>query len=205
MEPAIAVAIGNRNLTKASQVLMGIVTGITADAHLHDLELKLLSTWLTANEEVATTWPGSAIAHHLRDIMADGVVTEEERTHFLSELQRIIGADFAETGSVTPEVAGLPFDTSCELEVRDSTLCFTGTFVYGTRAACEKITTAAGGICTSTVSRKVAYLVVGTHISPDWVSTSYGRKIQSAMDLQRQGHPIAILSEQRWLDAMQAL
>ncbi len=205
MEPAIAVAIGNRNLTKASQVLMGIVTGITADAHLHDLELQMLSTWLTANEEVASTWPGSAIARHLQDIMADGVVTEEERAHFLSELQRIIGADFAETGSVTPQVAGLPFDTSCELEVRDSTLCFTGTFVYGTRAACEKITTAAGGICTSTVSRKVAYLVVGTHISPDWVSTSYGRKIQSAMDLQRQGHPIAILSEQRWLDAMRAL
>lgn len=137
--------------------------------------------------------------------MADGVITEDERSHFLRELQRIVGADFAETGSVTPEVAGLPFDMAKTITVRDSTLCFTGTFVYGTRAACEKITLAAGGICSASVSRKVSYLVVGTHISPDWVSTSYGRKIQQAMDLQGDGHPIAIVSEQRWLEAMQSL
>ncbi len=199
---AISRAVDNRLLTRSMQVLTGIVTGVVADGELHDNELQLLNTWISSNPEVATAWPGSAISHHLREVMADGVITADERAHLLDTLQRLVGSDFAETGSVTADIAALPFDDDAPITLNESWVCLTGEFLYGTRNACEKVTEKAGGKPTSSISRKVAYLIVGTHVSPNWVNTSYGTKIMRAMELRDQGHTIAIIREQRWLDAL---
>lgn len=125
-------------LTKACQVLTGIITGILADGQLHDKEILLLSTWLRANAEVTEAWPGSAIARLMHEALADGSISEEERQHLLTELQAIIGNDFCESGAVDAEVSNLPFDPAAHLEP-GMRVCFTGVFVYGTRSACEKL------------------------------------------------------------------
>lgn len=199
---AIESVLANRQLTKSAQVLTGILTGIVADGALHDLEVQMLSTWLTEHAEVTTVWPGSAVARHLQEILADGVITPEERTHFLDTLQRLVGADFSETGSVGTDVAALPFDDATPVDLRDCGVCLTGEFMYGTRAACERVTEKVGGIPLANVSRKVSYLIVGTHVSPAWVNTSYGRKIMKAMELREAGHGIAIIHERRWVEAL---
>lgn len=196
------VALTNRQLTKSMQILTGIITGIVADGTLHDLEIHMLSTWLAEHAEVTGTWPGSAIALQLREALADGAITPMERDHLLETLQRLVGADFAATGAVTPEVAALPFDESSFVDMRDCGVCLTGDFVFGTRRKCESATEAAGGVTYATVSKKVSYLVVGTHISPAWISASYGQKIIKAMEMKRAGHSIAIIHERRWMDAL---
>jgi len=198
---AIAQAVGNRALTRATQVLMGIVTGIVADGQLHESEVLMLNTWLTENADVTTVWPGSAVAQMLRTALADGVITPEERAHMLHELQALAGTDFSETGSSSSNVAGLPYDHDAQVTICGAAICHTGVFLYGTRAACEKLTHKAGGIALPTVTRKATYLVVGTHVSPAWVNTSYGRKIQQAMELKQAGHPIGIIAEEWWLKA----
>lgn len=199
---AMEAVLANRQLIKSAQVLTGIITGIVADGTLHDLEVQMLNTWLTEHAEVTTAWPGSAIARHLQELLADGVITPEERTHFLDTLQSLVGADFSETGSVSTDVAALPFDDATPVELRDCGVCLTGEFVYGTRAACESVTAKVGGITFPNVSRKVSYLIVGTHVSPAWVNTSYGRKIMKAMELREAGHGIAIIHERRWVEAL---
>lgn len=204
-EQAIAKTLANRELTKSSQVLIGIITGIVADGQLHDLEIQMLNTWLAENVAVARVWPGSAIAKQIREALADGFISPEERSNLLESLAQLVGSDFSETGSTTTNIPGLPFEKEAPIEIRGSGLCLTGQFVYGTRAKCEALTEKAGGIALPGVTNKVNYLVVGTHISPDWVSTSYGLKIQKAMTMKTKGHPIAIIHEQRWLDAMQNL
>lgn len=200
-EAAVAGVLANRALTRASQVLTGIVTGIVADGHLHDLEIQMLSTWLSENSEVAGVWPGSAIALQLQMVLADGVITSDEREHLLRELRALVGCDFDETGSVSPGTDGLPYDHECEVLLRDVGVCLTGEFLYGTRAACERLTEQVGGLPMSSVNKKTAFLVVGTHVSPAWVNTSYGRKIMRAMELRDQGHNILIVPERRWLVA----
>lgn len=200
---AIAVSMANRELTRSMQMLTGIVTGIVADGHLHDMEVQLLSTWLSSNPEVTTVWPGSAIARHVREVLADGVITSDERAYLLTELQRLAGTDFSETGSTDPSTTGLPYDLEAVIAIRDLSICHTGEFLYGTRTACEELTSKAGGIPVSSVTKKVAFLVIGTHVSPAWVNTSYGRKIMRAMELKDEGHPIFIVSEKRWLEAFQ--
>ena len=188
-------------LTKACQVLTGIITGILADGQLHDKEILMLSTWLRANAEVTETWPGNAIARLMHEALADGYISEEERQHLLTELQAIIGNDFCESGAVDAEVANLPFDPAAHLEP-GMRVCFTGVFVYGTRSACEKLACKQGLEPMSGVSKKVHALIVGTHISPDWANTSYGRKIMRAMELRESGHDIRIVQEQVWLESL---
>ncbi len=173
-EYAVAKAQQKAALTRASQMLLGLVTGIVADGQLHDMEAQMLNTWLSENGDVASIWPGSAIAAALRTVLADGVITQHERDHLLKELQALVGTDFSETGSTTPTVAALPYDSDTSLHIAGAGICHTGEFLYGTRAACERLTERAGGIALSTITKKVTYLVIGTHVSPHWVNKTQG-------------------------------
>lgn len=199
---AIQGTLQKRQLTRSMQTLMGLVAGIVADGHLHDLEIQFLSSWLADNQDTVQDWPGSAIAKHVREVLADGIITEFERDYLLKNLQSLSGVDFSETGSATPEVADIPYAWDIPLEVPGKRFCFTGSFLYGTRPECERLLAKAGGTPVNTLSRKVHYLVVGTNVSPHWVNTSYGRKIQQAMELKENGHVINIVHERHWLDAL---
>ena len=42
-------------------------------------------------------------------------------------------------------------------------------------------------------------VVIGSQVSPDWKHTSFGRKIQKAIELRDGGHPLIILTEQEWV------
>jgi NAD-dependent DNA ligase len=202
---ALQNALSKRNNTKAIELLLGIVTGVVADQQLHDLEIKFLREWLALHQDVATTWPGSVVAKAIEDTLDDGIVTEPERAHLISILQQLVVTDFSATGSAASEVLQLPINDNVHVDVRDRHVCHTGEFLYGTRARCEQLTNLAGGFAVSAITKKVAYLVVGTNVSPDWAHTSYGRKIEQAIALQSEGHGIRIVSEKKWLDALSRL
>ena len=193
----------NKNqLNKSIDTLLGIVTGMISDGQLSDLEIKFLSTWLTEHADVAAIWPGSVVAHAVRTVLSDGVITESEREYLLVTLTHLTGSDFAQTGTASPEVITLPLDDLCQVNLRDANLCLTGEFLFGTRTKCESIAAQSGAISHGTVTRKIEYLVIGSKVSPHWAHTSYGRKIEQAIALQQAGHIIKIISEKRWLEAL---
>lgn len=200
---AVAKMLQVRQVNRATEHLMGMVTGIVADRHLHDVEVKLLSTWLQENVEVTASWPGCAIARTVHAVMADGLITEAERNHLMQVLLELSSTDFSATGSASPEIAALPINDVITVTIRNAGVCHTGEFLFGTRAACERATLAAGGMPLDNVSRRTDILVVGTRVSANWAHTSFGRKIQRAAELQEEGHPIEIISERRWIDALQ--
>ena len=187
---------------KAIEHLLGLIEGMVADNHLHDKEVQLLATWLSANPEATSAWPGSLIGKKVQEVLADGVITEAERAHLLKVLAELIASDFHHTGSASAEVTTLPIDDAVTVELRNAGVCMTGEFIYGTRAACERLTLKAGGMPMDNVSKKVDILVIGTRVSPDWAHTTFGRKIQRAAELQNEGHPIEIISERRWLEVL---
>ena len=197
------LAMQKRSQSKAVELLLGLVTGIVADKHLHDMEITFLTHWLAENEYAASVWPGCVIAQRLQEVIADGIVTDEERTHLLATLQQMAVTDFANTGSAAPEVMHLPLQDDDHVDMRDQHICLTGDFIFGTRAACEKISTSIGALPVGNVTKKVTYLIIGTNVSPNWAHTSYGRKIEQAMSMREKGHPIRIISERRWHTAMQ--
>ncbi len=182
--------------------LLGIASGILADGHLHDQEISFLSTWLSEHHEAASVWPANAVATAVRDVLADGAITHEERDYLVSVLRSLCGSEFSLTGAPEPLVATLPIDDQVTVRLVNAGVCHTGEFLYGTRAAVERATLKAGGMPVDGVSRRVEYLVIGTRVSPNWAHTTYGRKIQRAAELQEAGHEIEIISERRWLEAL---
>lgn len=199
---SIQKSLQRHRTNKAIEHLLGLIEGMVADNHLHDKEVQLLATWLSANPEATSAWPGSLIGKKVQEVLADGVITEAERAHLLKVLAELIASDFHDTGSASAEVATLPIDDAVTVELRNAGVCMTGEFIYGTRAACERLTLKAGGMPMDNVSKKVDILVIGTRVSPDWVHTTFGRKIQRAAELQNEGHPIEIISERRWLEVV---
>lgn len=195
-------AMAKRQLIKSTEMLLGMVTAIVADDHLHDKEIKLLSTWLTEHHEVAQHWPGSVIAMRIQEILSDGIITEDERAHLLKVLTDFSVNGFADTGSASAEVLQLPINDDAPVTIAGNNVCHTGTFVFGTRSACEQLTENAGGIPQNSITRKTHVLVVGSLVSRDWVHTSFGRKIQKAAELQLDGVPISIISENRWMQVL---
>lgn len=200
MNESLAKSIAQNQLSRSISELIGVVTGIAADGHLHDLEILHLRTWLSAHQEVTQAWPGTAIAAAVDNILADGRVTEGERQHLMDTLTRLIGTDFASTGSVTAEPTSLPVEDGVDLDLKSIGVCFTGSFSFGTRAACERLAERHGSIVCNQMSRKVGALVIGSQSSPAWKQSSFGRKIEEAMNLREEGHPIAIISERRWIE-----
>lgn len=200
---AIARANQQRNLTKAANTLIGICSGIVADGAINDQEIAYLRTWLKENSESCATWPGNMIAKRIDAILADGVVTDEERSELLQCLSNLTGNHFHETGAASVESAGIPFDDEPGIIFQEMTFCFTGLFYFGTRAKCQSAVKDLLGVPVDRVTSTLDYLVVGSIISPDWANTSYGRKIETAIQRQeRYGNPM-IVSELQWVAAME--
>ena len=202
MSTTVQKSIQRHQTNKAITHLLGMVEGMIADDDLHEKEVQLLSTWFTENPVATTVWPGNIIAKKLRDVLADGVISSAERLHLLSALAQLTSSNFAETGSVTAEPSTLPIDDCVTVELRNAGVCLTGDFLYGTRAACERLVLRAGAMPMDTVTRKVDILVIGTQASPNWAHMNFGRKIQRAVELQEQGFAIEIISERRLLEVI---
>ncbi len=196
-------AIQQRIDTKSIQTLLGICTGIISDEVIADKEIAFLRTWLLEHQSICNTWPANSIHYKIEEILADGIITDDERVALMQLLQQLTGNYFAETGAAAVESPILPIDDDPSIFFKNMTYCFTGQFLYGTRAACERAVLKLGSMPLDTISKKLNYLVIGSMVSTQWVQESYGRKIEKAVKLRDQdGHEIAIISERQWSDAL---
>lgn len=202
-EEKIHLKLKQHHLNKGIEMLHGLISGMLADGLLNNLEIKYLSTWLSEHADVASVWPGNVVAKLLSEILNDGIMTDAEQSQLLKMLTDLSGVNFEQTGSVTAEATTLPLDNICPIDTRDVYICLTGEFRFGTRPKCEELAISAGAIPHPALTKKIAYLIIGTNVSLNWAHTSYGRKIEQAVAHQQSGHPMKIISEQRWLASMQ--
>jgi NAD-dependent DNA ligase len=191
-------------VTKCMQQLMGICTGLIADNQLNDIEIRYLRTWIKQHEEIADQWPMSNVRFKVNEVLADGVITEPERVHLVDILKKMTRVDFLETGDTTADGPMLPVDDDAPVEFQDMLYCFTGDFIFGTRAACERAVLARGAMAVSRVSMKLDYLVIGNMVTKSWRNTTYGTKIETALKYRERGRPVRIVSEDHWAAAIKA-
>lgn len=182
--------------------LMGIAAGLLADEQLSDTEIRYLQRWLNDNPEMALVWPGDVLAERVRDVLADGLITESERAHLVDTLERICGGEIEELGKRA--VNQLAFDETPQIRFPSSTFCVTGDFYYGPRERVHGSIVERGGIVQNGVTRKLNYLVVGLRGSDEWKHGSFGTKIEKAIDYKRDGVPLAIVREDTWTEALRA-
>lgn len=189
----------HRNLLKSVESLLGICRGLLADNVLSPEEITFLDTWLRDNAEVASYWPGNVIARRVREVLADGVVTAEEADDLKGSLEQIIGGGLQQDGAASGLATRLPVDRVTAVEFPGRTFCLTGKFLYGSRKTCQTAVEQHGGVAIPRVTKELDYLVIGTLASRDWISTSYGRKIEAAVKNKQDGSPVRILAEEDWV------
>ncbi len=172
--------------------------GVLADGIVTEAEAMLLREWVNRHPDAAGTWPMSKLKERLDLIFEDGKVDSGERQD-LSELLEMIVGGTAGVVAGADAATELPLDRPPpRIAWTGSVFVFTGKFVFGPRAACERQVTTLGGLAEKIVTKRTRYLVLGTLASRDWIQTSFGRKIESAVEYREAGVPLAIVGEDHW-------
>lgn len=87
-----------------------------------------------------------------------------------------------------------------EITFEGKTFCFTGESQRAKRYEIAAIIENKGAHFINGMSRKIDYLVVGADRNPCWAFACYGRKVEQAMNLRKQGHHVVIVHENDFWD-----
>lgn len=74
---------GPQRFDKAIHTLEGIVRGITIDNKVNDSELSILTGWIGDHHEFANRHPFNEVIPRLNEILADGIIDDEEKADIL--------------------------------------------------------------------------------------------------------------------------
>ena len=184
-----------RRIDAGIDELIGLIRGILADGDVSEAETITLAAWVLKHKEIATDWPVNVLVRRLDRIFADGRIDDKEREDLKALLGEILGEN--EDPLVTAPTT-LPLCKPAPDVVFDQNVfVLTGKFAFGPRRICEAEVLVRGGNVATSVTLQTSYLVIGSVGSRDWIHSSWGRKIEKAVEYRKLS-PLAIVSEQHW-------
>lgn len=200
--PAAAMTRAKRQ-DRSIDELIGICRGILADGEVNKAEAIFLLDWLERHREFAGAFPFSTLYPRVRDALQDGVLDQDEQRDLLAALSATVGGEIAVPHGSNSLSTELPFDDPCPgIYYAAHLFVMTGVFTYGKRRnVCDAIESR-GGVIRTALSANIDYVVVGEVGSRDWAHSSYGRKIQDAVELRQAGANIALISERNWVASL---
>jgi hypothetical protein len=178
--------------------LLGLARGLMADQELTDSEIRFLDDWLEDRYSMTSSFPGNVIHQRIKDVLEDGVVTEEERSHLVETLNMLI-EDRLEDLAEQVDLTELWFDDVGLIDFNKARFCLTGNFVYGPEDVCRTAIEQRGGIVTPSVGDESQFLVVGGLGVDEWRSGGLGAEIEVAMRLRAKGKSVKIIPEDSWI------
>ncbi len=203
------------NLKNEIQVLHGFVLGIGADNIINTDEVKALEKWMLYHEPVITKWPFDKLYNHLQKILEDGVVTKEEeikllnfitgfqdnKTNFKVYDKTVFVNRWMETDAPIVETMKGITEKVVNITIEGKSVCITG-LMKVKRGTVIDLIIERGGISQKNVTLDLNYLVIGDLSNPCWKYTTYGGKIEKAMEYKKEGAKISIVSENDFLVAL---
>ena len=178
--------------------LLGLARGLMADQELTDSEIHFLNEWLDERHSMTSSFPGNVIHERIKDVLEDGVVTEEERSHLVDTLNMLI-EDRLEDLAEQVDLTELWFDDVGLIDFNKARFCLTGNFVFGPEDVCKTAIEQRGGIVTPSVGDESHFLVVGGLGVDEWRSGGLGAEIELAMKLRATGKSVKIIPEDSWV------
>ncbi|MBY0509222.1 MAG: BRCT domain-containing protein [Rhodospirillaceae bacterium] len=181
--------------------LLGVSHGLLADGKITQDEAQYLRQWLTANTAAHSNPVVANLLSRVHTMLADGLLDEEERVELFETLQKFTGGDFSV--DEFQKATSLPLDAPAPaISFGGARFCFTGTFAYGSRKDCEAVVVERGS-AVSSLTKATRYLVIGIYATDSWAHSSYGRKIEKALEMKSKNIPILIIGETHWADALE--
>ncbi|SKA89492.1 BRCA1 C Terminus (BRCT) domain-containing protein [Clostridium sp. USBA 49] len=189
-------------VTSDIQRLQGIMHGIMCDNKITDDEINELKVWLNKSNHLAGCYPYDELNSILTTILKDSVITDEERNYlkvFFSEfidIKTTPNIDEEELANLKKEfsIQGI-CSISPKITFEGKQFCFTGVSCKASRKQIANIITALNGKFMNSVSKKTDYLIIGNDGNPCWAFSCYGRKVETAVNLRKNGSKVIIVNE----------
>lgn len=192
--------------TAELQRLHGILGGVIADGVVTEEELRGLSQWMNEHEHLRTCWPYDEVGSLITTVMADKKIDEREQKilmNFFSEFVHVLDEKTIVSPSISVETTLVGLCAVCpEIDFKGQRFCFTGSSTRHTRAELTSLVTSLGGEVAGFPSSKVSYLIIGAEGNPCWAYACYGRKVEMAVKLRKEGARILIVHENDFHDAV---
>lgn len=199
-QPLSASLSWSRVADRQVDEIIGLCKGVLADGQVNQSEAEFLFNWLQTNQHAADKWPAKVLYPRIRSMLADGVLDDGEEQELLTLLMGITGQPGINVTGTNASTT-LPFDDPApRVTFSGEIFCLTGTFACGPRREVEEAVIGRGGQCKRTPCKKTSFLVVGEVGSRDWIHSTFGRKIEKAIELRDGGASIAIIPEERFFD-----
>lgn len=180
--------------------LIGLARGIIADGRTNVAEAEYLYKWLAQNKDATGNPVIGTLFKRIGNYLQDGKLDDDEAAELFETLTAFSGGDFeigeAAKSSTLPLCSPAPL-----IDYLGKNFCLTGTFAFGSRRECEEAIYNLGG-SVSGISKKTDFLIIGIYATDSWAHSSYGRKIERAVELRDQGAPIGIVGEQHWVASL---
>lgn len=188
--------------TSAIQQMHGILHGIMADNEILEEEVNHLFDWMQNNEFLKGSYPFDEIYSLLVAAKQDGVITPDEinmlKAYFANFIDTSASYNISEVELKQLQeqytIGGI-CAVDPDVEIEGKTFSFTGTSRNGTRKEIAKIIQDNGGYFYDRVTKDTDYLIVGNAGNPCWAFSCYGRKVEKAIEMRKNGHHIVILNE----------
>lgn len=197
-------------LTADLQTLQGLIHGIMADGEINEAELAGLRGWLNANDHLKNHYPYDEIRSLIAAVLHDKKIDPEEDQILKAYFKQFVSfanPDVAQ--KIARETEGVNVFDMCtsdpEITFEGKTFCITGVLERCKRDDMQELIQALGGTPVNNVSKKVDYLVVGGKGNPAWAFSCYGRKIEQAVSLRKDGHGIMLVHEFDFCDILDDL
>jgi len=167
--------------TTATQILDGILKGISADSKVNEKECRRLQSWLYDNSFLEGHFPYDKMLSLIEKVLEDNYVSTEESKLLKKEI-----------GSILNPVEELRTSV-CSL--CGKTICLSGNFSHGQKADVAAYIISKGGTVEENVKKTTDILVVGDLDCDAYAHGTYGTKVKKAIELNNKGKNISIIKE----------
>ena len=187
-------------ITTDLQTLQGLCHGILADGVINEAEVFALNNWLEENTHLSTYYPYDEIRSLILSIVADRKITEDEKLILKAYFSQFVDLRNSrikreiklETSDVN--IFGLCANDP-NIIFKDRTFCVTGILKRESRVSLKSKIIKLGGVPVDNLSKSVDYLIVGDNGNPAWAFSCYGRKVEKAINMRKDGHNIVLVHE----------
>lgn len=192
-------------ITADIQQLHGFINGIVADGIISETELHSLRKWMSEREHLCQTYPYDEVSALISIVLADGKISDSEHEMLMEFLQQFSRSVKGANKSIAP-VHGSTITGVCSLcpdiIFPNKIFCFTGSFKKYSRKECHRRSQSLGAYVADNVHGEVDYLVIGSGGNPCWAYSCYGRKVEHAIEMRKNGYNIVLVHENDFCDAL---
>lgn len=168
-------------VTLATQILDGIMKGITVDGEVNELECRGLRQWLYDNIYLTGHYPFDKLLQIIENVLLDSVITKEESEYITATIHSLLNpVDYLKTQVNS---------------VNGKNVCLSGNFSYGKKSDVEKYLVNYGAIIDVSLKKTTDILIIGDCECQAYSNGTYGTKVKKVIEYNSKGCSIQIIKE----------